>query len=295
MIPLMIQKNYPNFSELLELSGAGRVVGLDRHGNEVAVLASQTNGVRQQAGGVFPVVIDDHAWSRAEQIRDAQKFRDRIEYIYFPEDDGRHPMLSTWRLDDTSRIEAILDLPFGSKVLEAGCSSGTVAIEIAKLDEVNEVVGIDLRPDAIATANKLIKQLKKTGVLTQDIVKKINFEVSAVEDLDYKSGYFDSVCAFEVLEHLTLSDFHSALENMQRLLATDGTFFVSVPNRYPKEFYLKAGRMRWSAPDHKNYFSKKSLKYLLGIYFKSVTFHSIGSDSVDGGVYLIAEARDKKL
>lgn len=283
-----------DYQEIIETTNADIVVGVDRTGNEVSVLASKNGVTRDTATNIFPVVVDEYEWTREEQIKRAQQFRDRIEYIYSPENDSTHPMLATWRLDDTARLKTTLALPFGAKVLETGCSSGTVTIEIAKLPQVSEVVGIDLRPDAIATADGLLNTLRTQGKISTSDAAKVRFEVSAIEDLKTTDGYYDSVCAFEVLEHLTISDFHNAMKNMLRLLSPAGTFFMSVPNRYPDQFYTDAKRSRWNAPDHKNYFSKESLEWLLTPYFGQVTFHSVDDRPVDKGVYLFAEGKGKK-
>lgn len=283
-----------DYQNIIKTTNADVVVGVDRSGNEVSVLAAKKGVTREKAVNVFPVVIDEYEWTREEQIKRAQQFRDRIEYIYSPENDSTHPMLATWRLDDTARLKTTLALPFGKKVLETGCSSGTVAIEIAKLKTVQEVVGIDLRPDAIATANGLLATLRTQGNISAEDAGKVRFEVSAIEDLASADGYYDSVCAFEVLEHLTLTDFHKAMANMLRLLSPSGAFLMSVPNRYPDAFYTEAKRARWNAPDHKDYFSKESLEWLLKPYFKEVTFHSVDNRPVDKGVYLFAEGRGKK-
>jgi len=282
----------PKYIEILNTSKVDAVVGLDRTGQEVSVLALRDGITRKEAVCIFPVVVDQYEWSRAEQIKQAQEFRDRIEYIYSPENDSSHPMLSTWRIDDTTRLKATLALPFGKKVLETGCSSGTVTIEIAKLPQIIEIIGIDLRPDAIQMAKDLVAKLIKEGKLDNKDAGKIKFQVSSAEDLRCDSQ-FDNVCAFEILEHLVASDFHKALKNMANLLKNDGAFFMSVPNRYPDEFYTRANRMRWQAPDHKNYFSKESLAYLLKDYFEKVAFYSLDDRPDDRGVYLLVEARGK--
>ena len=281
------------FSDMLKVFGVDMIVGLDRSGKEISLLAIKDGITPEKAQKIFPVVVDEYEWTREEQIRRAQEFRDRIEYIYSPENDVSHPMLSTWRLDDTARIKTTLAMPYGEKVLETGCSSGTVSIEIAKLSQVKEVVGNDLRSDAITTAKDLLAKLVDEGKISKEDSAKIHFEVVAVEDLKYPSEYFDTVCAYEILEHLVIADFHNALVSMSRLLKKDGRFFMSVPNRYPDAFYTESKRMRWPAPDHKNYFSKESLEYLLKKYFKTIIFHSVDGRPTDKGVYLFAEGRDK--
>lgn len=278
--------------KIFEDSGADVMIALNRAGDEGEILFGKKEDEKGQK--IFPIMTEEYEWGREDQIKGAKEFRDRIEYIYHPEDDDSHPMMSTWRLDDTARIDVTKKLPFGKKVLESGCSSGTVTIEIAKLDKVELAVGVDIRDDAIEIANNLVDGLANKGELKKDVVKKLEFVVGAMEDLTYPDESFDSVCSFEVLEHLTPEDFEKAVPNLIRLMKPDGNFFVSLPNRYPDDFYVKAGRTRWNAPDHKNFFSKTSLEYLLKKYFNNVIFYPIDGRATDKGVYLMCECRNIK-
>lgn len=281
------------FKDALTESGANILVSLDRKGNEGEVLDSRTHS--RHHARKFPIVTDAYDWSRQDQLKGATMHRDRIEYIFEPEKDVMDPRLATWRLDDTARIKAISSLQFGEKVLETGCSSGTVSIKIAELPTVKQVVGVDLRKDAIEKAEQLTESLASQHRLRADTPLKLTFMHAAIEELTYMSGYFDSVCAFEILEHMTLSDFHAAVKSMQKFLSDEGTFFVSVPNRYPHQDFEAARRTRWNAPDHKNYFSRYSLSFLLRKHYERV--HIIeGVDTLDpdNGVYLLAECSGKK-
>ncbi|MDP7367443.1 MAG: class I SAM-dependent methyltransferase [Candidatus Pacebacteria bacterium] len=265
-------------------SGSDIMIALDREGNEIRTLFKKDK-TDSKSKKIFPVMVDKYEWGRTEHIKKAKEFRDRIEYIYTPEGDKGNPQLAKWRLDDEARIKTTKTLPYGEKVLESGCSSGTVSIEIAKNSKVKEVVGVDIRDDAIDIANNLKKK-----ELSELDANKLTFVVSAIEDLDYKSGYFDTVCAFEIFEHLVPDDFEKAILSMIRMMNKDGNFLIAIPNRYPDEFYINENRTRWNAPDHKNFFSVTSLEFILRKYFKNVRFFSINNQSYEKGVHLIAEA-----
>jgi len=284
--------NRHGIEEILDNAKADKIVALDKDGNEAKVLFENKDAVSNN--NIFPIVVQDYEWSRNEQVERANKFRDRIEYIYYPENDKENPMLSVWRLDDTDRIKATVDLPFGEKILESGCSSGTMTLEISRLKNVKEVVGVDIREDAISRAGTLTKDLVKKSKLKKEDTDKVTFISSAIEDLDHKNESFDTVCAFEVLEHITPNDFDTAVSKLAKLMKGKGNFLMSVPNRYPDNFFVKEGRTRWNAPDHKNFFSKTSLEFLLGKYFNSVKFFPVGGESVGKGVYLICECKNKK-
>jgi len=291
--------------KIFQESGADVMVALDRKGNETSVLFGKREDTEDQS--FFPLMTEEYEWGREEQIQRAKQFRDRIEYLYHPEDDETHPMLSTWRLDDTERLKTTLMLPFGKKVLESGCSSGTVSIEIAKLPQVEKVVGVDIRDDAIDIAHRLVQERVEKGDLTGSDAEKLTFQVRAIEDLEYPVELFDSVCAFEVLEHLTPADFEKAVPALIRLMKPDGNFLVSLPNRYPDQTYMEnivlkdkdgndvsGWRARWNAPDHKNFFSKTSLEYYLKQYFHTIEFYSVEGRPVDRGVYLMCSCTGKK-
>ncbi len=276
-----------DYQTLFQESEANTLITLNRDGSEQELVDELAALERKE----FPFVAEEYAWSREEQLARAEEFRDRIEYIYHPEGDAENHNLPRWRLDDTARLETTRTLPFGSRVLEAGCSSGTVSIEIAKVPSVRAVVGIDIRPSAILHAEALRAELLASGALSSADARKIIFRVKAIEELAVEELY-DTVCAFEVLEHLTPNAFDGAVQQLVRLMKPEGNFLMSVPNRYPDQSYVAENRTRWNAPDHKNFFSKWSLETLLKQHFKEVRFFSVANRPVERGVYLCAEGRN---
>ena len=111
------------------------------------------------------------------------------------------------------------DLASGLDVLDAGCGVGYGAEMIARAG-ASRVVGIDLAPEAIATASE------RAGELA-------DFQVGDVQDLPFDEGSFDLVVCFEVLEHL--EDPEPAITALKGVLREGGLLIVSSPNRgvYP--------------------------------------------------------------
>jgi SAM-dependent methyltransferase len=111
------------------------------------------------------------------------------------------------------------DLASGLEVLDAGCGVGYGAEMIARAG-ASRVVGVDLAPEAIATASERVGEV-------------VDFQVGDVQDLPFAEGSFDLVVCFEVLEHL--EDPEPAITALKGVLRDGGLLIVSSPNRgvYP--------------------------------------------------------------
>ncbi len=103
----------------------------------------------------------------------------------------------------------------GKRALDAGCGAGYGSAELARAAQ--RVVGVDVAADAIefARANYASRNLA--------------FEQASCAALPHPDGSFDLVVAFEVIEHL--ADWREFLLEMRRVLAPNGQFIVSTPNK----------------------------------------------------------------
>ena len=137
------------------------------------------------------------------------------------------------------------DLARGLEVLDAGCGVGYGAEMIARAG-ASRVVGIDLEPEAIATASE------RAGEMA-------DFQVGDVQDLPFDEGSFDLVVCFEVLEHL--EDPEPAITALKGVLREDGLLIVSSPNRgvYPP-----------GNPHHLHEFTLEELRDALAARFANV-------------------------
>lgn len=227
-------------------------------------------------------------YNKKKHIEEAEKYRDRIgDRLFHPkkvESDKRHLIK-----DDIQRVKKVLSLPFGEKVLDVGCSDGSVTIEIAKKNTVKKIIGVDIASSAIKEAREKCRSLK------QSLKRKISFQEDFIEDLDFPDNYFDTISACETLEHIGQGQLKKAIDNLVRMLKKDGNMIITVPNRKPAKNYVMQKRDRWKWPTHYNFFTFNSLKNILKRYFKIVVFYPLYKmEKVEDSIYLICNCYKKR-
>lgn len=120
------------------------------------------------------------------------------------------------RKDYISEMKSFLFVPKG-KLLEVGCGSGWVGIEVAKSGM--ELFGIDTSPSQINNAKK---RAKEAG-----LVDPI-FTVGTMADLD-SSLRFDSVIIHAVLHHLAPDEIPTFFKQITALLKKHGRLYIYEP------------------------------------------------------------------
>lgn len=140
----------------------------------------------------------------------------------------------------------------GRRILDIGCGSG------AKLKTFKQrgfgVYGIDLVPEAIAEAQRLVDG---------------TFYVGAIETTELPDGFFDFIRFDNVLEHIYQPRLF--LEKVYRLLRPGGTAYGYVPNGLSPTLQLmgKYSISSW-VPFHINLFTPSCLRALAaGVGFKA--------------------------
>lgn len=270
-----------------------QVFFLNREGEIIDKIGTARNTI-PDSRTAFPVVVDYYEWDINKQAKSAEKYKDQIRRVFYQNEiEGEvKPMIK----DDIRRLEVVQGFNYGAKVLEVGSSDGTVSIKIAQQPKVKEVLAIDIRQSAIVDGKKLLKDLVKRGELTEKIAGKISLKKYAIEDLPSSYGQFDSVCAYEIFEHLSPWDLMPVFKHLYKFIKPTGAFFISVPNRFPDAKYEKEGRSRWRWFDHRNFFSQLSLQIFLTSFFKDVKFYSLyQGEKAEKSLYLICECRGKKF
>ncbi len=104
-----------------------------------------------------------------------------------------------------------LQLPKNSRILDAGCGEGNVALHLAKKYKY-KIIGVDLLDISIERAgNKSAKEKLNTLV---------KFKVADYTRLNYPDGYFDGIYTMETFVHI--QDYKNALIEFKRLLRPGG-------------------------------------------------------------------------
>jgi SAM-dependent methyltransferase len=140
----------------------------------------------------------------------------------------------------------------GKRVLDAGCGAGYGSAEMA--ETALSVVGVDVAAEAVdfARANYRLPNL--------------SFAQGSCTALPYPDGAFDLVVAFEVIEHL--ENFAALLVEARRVLAPNGQFIVSTPN---KLYYTESRGREGANPFHVHEFEFEEFRDELTRVFPHVS------------------------
>lgn len=116
----------------------------------------------------------------------------------------------------------------GSRVLDVGCGTGTLAIMTKQLHPEAEVVGIDADPKILGIARDKAAWAGLTLTLDQGMA----------DQLPYADSSFDRVLSSLFLHHLTTENKRRALREVFRVLRSGGGFEV-VDFGPPRTFYSR--------------------------------------------------------
>lgn len=269
-----------------------QVALLDRTGEVLKLTPALPK--KPKSENVFVTVADFYDWDLEKQATSAEKYKDKIKRVFYKDEVvGQAKVMLQ---DDVRRLELMGGFSYGKRVLEVGSSDGSASVKIAMNKEVKEILAIDLRQSAISEGKVMLKDLQAKGEIKPEVAKKITLKKSAIEKLPSSVGLFDSVCAYEVFEHLAPWDLVPVFLKTYDFIKPQGKFFISVPNRFHHEKYDREGRSRWRWSDHRNFFSQASLELFLTSFFENVKFYPLYSSEKPGdSIYLICECYGKKV
>ena len=133
----------------------------------------------------------------------------RIEY-YLSHSWG----ISEGSRDRISKLLRIADTVKADRLLDIGCSTGTLSLQIKQVTGAREVYGVDISPEVISEANN--KGIKAA---------QLDIENSP---LPFEDNFFDFIFCGDVNEHVfNPSDL---LSEVERVLRPNGSFLLTTPN-----------------------------------------------------------------
>ncbi len=109
-------------------------------------------------------------------------------------------------------------LETGTRMLDVGCGTGTLAIEAARgLRGSVAVAGLDPAPRQIARARS---KARRSGV-------HIDFRQGVIEDIPFRDGSFDAVTSTLMMHHLPIELKREGLREILRVLKPGGRLVVA--------------------------------------------------------------------
>jgi len=147
------------------------------------------------------------------------------------------------------------------------CASGKGYGSYILSQNAKQVTGVDLNDNSLALASKVFAS-----------AENLSYEKYNVMELDKKAEKFDTITAFEVIEHLDPEETDLFLDSLASALSVDGELLLSTPNH---DVVLKS---RSDVPSfHINNFRATELKKALERHFEDVTM--VGQFRRRGSVY----------
>jgi len=148
------------------------------------------------------------------------------------------------RLDYSTKFVKDINVK-NKKVLDVGCGYGWFEINALKRG-VKEITAIEISANDLRTASENIKD------------KRLIFKVAGVLKLPFKDKYFDTVVAWEVIEHIPKNTEVTMFKEINRVLKKKGIFYLSTPY---DSFWSKYLDPAWWLVGHRHY-SRERLETL---------------------------------
>ncbi len=120
-----------------------------------------------------------------------------------------------------------------AKVIDVGCGSGALSIEVAKRNPTAEVVGVDLW--GFNYHNEFSKEICEENARIEGVTN-INFEKGDARTLPFEDESFDALCSNYVYHNIP-GDRNKLLRESLRLIKKGGTFAIHdlfTKKKYPK-------------------------------------------------------------
>ncbi len=185
-----------------------------------------------------------YAWNKGTSLLPKEKWDKAEEYIEYLRHLAEYRFSAKW---------------VGNKsVLEIGCGTGFGANHLSRI--ASSIVAIDIWQAGISTC-----QSQYGGE------SNLTFLVADGAALPFKSGQFDVVVSFHVIEHIEPEMTSSFLLEIKRVLKKGGIFIISTPN---SRMRLLPFQRPWN-PAHKKEYKDSEFIRLLGTIFDGLRVYGV--------------------
>lgn len=137
------------------------------------------------------------------------------------------------------------------KVLDIGCGFGWFELNVLKRG-VEEVTGIEVSMVDL-----------KSAISISD--KRAIFRVGGALKIPFKNNYFDTVVAWEVIEHIPKDTENKMFSEVNRVLKNKGNFYLSTPYN---SFFSKFLDPAWWLIGHRHYSKDQMIEFGIKNNFK---------------------------
>ncbi len=138
----------------------------------------------------------------------------------------------------------IASLPVGARLLDLGCGSGTLALELDRLWPTGSYLGLDSSAELLASARRALRQAKPGGVdirfARADLADPGWVELAAARPVD-------ACLAFAVLHHLPGADLRERVLRQVNELLPEGGLFIHSEWQLQHSPRLRVRLQPWSA------------------------------------------------
>lgn len=211
---------------------------------------------------------------------DRKKIYEKLDYLPKPEGyNGKLPWIIQQQVAATNgiqyvdRVGKLKDYPLynlpvekvnGGLMLDIGTGWGRWLIAGANKGYLP--IGVDVRLEFCETSLQTLKALGKNGYTL----------VGDLKHLPFKTGIFDLVWSFSVIQHTHKDRLTSCLEHIKRILSGKGFTMLQFPNKYGVRNYFGPFKINRAEADNYNswvvrYYSVKEYKKIFLDIFKN--FH----------------------
>jgi 2-polyprenyl-3-methyl-5-hydroxy-6-metoxy-1,4-benzoquinol methylase len=132
------------------------------------------------------------------------------------------------------------------RILDAGCGIGILTSVVAKSHQQNSVIGIDFSKILVRQAKIRLKNRAN-----------VEFIVGDLGHLPFRRDAFDVIIFSEVLEHISIRNRKSVMQDLLHIISSQGKLFLTTPNGMylPISFwkimhFFSKGRLRSSITTH---------------------------------------------